>query len=122
MVELYRAGQSLRQIAALLNLSHETARRYLRESGIPLRPAHYRSGCSAALPADIARVARELGVRRAGESLGVSRSAIYKRLRELGVSLLKPIGCRHCQEDPYARGLCKRCYQTWLRRGKPPLG
>jgi transposase len=41
-VERYKAGQSLREIAAAEGVSHETIRTWLKAAGVKLRPRNWR--------------------------------------------------------------------------------
>jgi len=73
--------------------------------------------------AEIAKrlVADGLTTKEIMDVMGVSQTSVWKYCRYVGVvpsKNLVPIGCDMCIGVPYSRGLCRRCYENWLRRGK----
>lgn len=61
----------------------------------------------------------QLPDRELTKMFGVHTTQLWELRRESGMMKLpKPIGCEECPENPYAKGLCRNCYERNRRRNR----
>lgn len=112
ILELHDEGLTLREIAEQVEVSHETVRQVLKDTGWDYRTMidkrnqdiidDYQSGISVK---ELARI------------YDLSISMIYRILKKVPKrNSLKPIGCDECEINEYADGLCRNCYMRKWRR------
>lgn len=96
-VELYRSGKSLADVARSLGISYTSARNSVRAGGVPLRAI-------GGTPTDSALTARAVELYLAGANglavaaaLGISRSVVYRALKDAGVPARRPTGRPRCR-------------------------
>jgi hypothetical protein len=112
ILELYQ-DHSIPEIAAMYGCSRELVSLSLRATGAV---AQKRAKRRAELLEKV-RVMKAVGksLSAIAEALGVSASYCGELAKEAGFMTKRhPIVCDECDTAPYAKGLCKRCYE-WAR-------
>ena len=107
LVDLYET-YSLRQIAAIYGVPHQTVAYHLRhidtsKPDLSRRNEEIRKDYACGV--DVNLIA---------DSFGLSP----KRVRAICTGIKRPRrrpGCLDCGTEHYARGYCKKCYMRWLR-------
>jgi DNA-directed RNA polymerase specialized sigma24 family protein len=86
---LYRTAGSVPTVAAELGVAYETARQWLLEAGVELRPKGRPSARAASLEESVLveRYSAGESIATIGHDLGVSPTTVRKRLLDAGVAL-----------------------------------
>lgn len=94
---LYEQLGSIPQVAAELGIAYETARQWLIEAGVELKPKGRPSDRAASLdePTLVERYNAGESIATIGHDLGVSPTTVRKRLLDAGVSLRPRPGWSH---------------------------
>lgn len=115
MLELYNKHRTLRKVAQLLNTTHETVRKELIKSG-HYHPRITRAKRDKSIITDYT-TRYDMTVKEIADKHYCSVQHVYDVT--IGYQrAVKPIGCERCDTNPYAKGLCRRCYERQLRQEK----
>lgn len=134
----FEAGRTLDQALVEMSLPSPAQNGHVRPAPrpipapIPARPEK-KSGSPSKLPddAELIELYRAYSGPEIARKFGVSAERVYQRLRAAGhtpknkrvaappkpLVYPKPIGCERCVTEPYARGLCRLCWNRAQRRG-----
>jgi transposase len=119
LAELYK-DHTLREIAAMHEATTEAVAYHLRKVGA----IEGKRANKEAADLEQIRVMRDQGLswEKIAKTLRRGEGYCRRLAEEAGLETLfkKPFVCSECDRNPYARGLCRRCYE-WARRNKGNL-